>query len=460
MPPSTFRLAVGVAVATVLGACSDNNGSDPPPNRFFYPAALALHRAAPGAQADRLYVLNSDFDLAYNGSTVATVDLAQVRARRADHAGCRADVDARGAWVCDETPLVIASRTKKLNPYAVEAALVQYPRGQRLYTLVRGGNAVAWFDVGADGELDCGPADERGYCSATHYTRTGSDYANNAITLPQESSALSVDVATGYIALTHQSYDPSLPHASLLRDPFAGASSTQTDGPQLVGTLSGTAAALSSLVLLPPLGGRPTWLATSRAEAVFTLLQVYPGSARTGSDGGVTGTQDGREILYRAAATPITGINTGTNNRTIVLDPRPAASPARAYVVSRSPEALLTVDIRNPAAPTVTDMVPLPTGPSRAAAVWHASLGRTYVYALSYDTRWMYVIDPEEHRVVQQIATNRGPHNLVYDEVDRVLYVVDFLDASIELIDVDASSATFNRRVLTIGRLGRTRAAE
>jgi DNA-binding beta-propeller fold protein YncE len=484
------RLTITAALAAALGACPENNGTDPPTDRFFFPTALALHRPSVGARADYLYVINSDFDLAYNGSTVTQVALAPVNSLRAQLAAanetCRAtpamcndkatvnvqvrageamravncirDIEARDAWICPDIPLVLKENTRKLNPYAVEAALAVYPRAtvdvQRLYVIVRGGNSLAWFDIDANGVLDCGPADERGYCSATHYAGNDPSQSNSTRdVLPQESSQLSIDPSRGWIVMTHQSYATDVAHASLLFDPLGAQGTMQTSVPRLVSPLGGIATGLSSLVLLPrnAPNDRSTWLATSRAEAVFTLLQAYDGTLVA---------RDSRSFLYRAAAAPVTGLNTGTNNRAIVLDPAPGASSQRAYVISRSPESLLTVDISNPSVPTVTDATAIPQGPSRLAAVWHPSLGRTYVYTVSYDTRWIYVVDPSEHRVVAQIATHRGPHNLTYDEVDGMLYVVDFLDSAIEVIDLrpevnGAANPMFNRRALTFGRPGR-----
>jgi hypothetical protein len=465
MQPQITRIVALAALAAVLGACPENNGTDPPTDKFFYPAALALHRATPDADADFLYVVNSDFDLAYNGSNVMAVDLALVRDRRTMHTGCRPDLDAGGAWICSDTPLVRAQYTRKVNPYAVEAALAVYPNGQqRLYTIVRGGNTLTWFDVNPSGELDCGAPDERGYCAGTHSTGSdGAESDSSRLVLPQETSALSVDTERGYIVMTHQGVNAETAHASFLYDPNGGAASAQSPGPRLLSTLGGTATGLCSLVLLPRANpaDRSTWLATSRTEAAFTLLQAYPGTASL---------SDRRQFLYRAASAPVLGLNTGTNNRTIVLDPQPGASARTAYIVSRSPEALLTVDIGNPAVPSVTDAIPLPAGPSRAVAVWLPALGRTYVYTVSYDARWVYVVDPAEHRVVDQIATNRGPHNVVHDAREGLLYVVDFLDSTVEIIDVcpharvgnvcpsapGAANAMFNHRVLTFGRTGRS----
>jgi hypothetical protein len=266
---------------------------------------------------------------------------------------------------------------------------------------------------------------------------------------------MSVDTERGWIVLTHQSVDDNGYRASLFRDPVAQSSGmTQQSAPTLLGAITGTARGLSSLVLLPRTRAdeRSTWLATSRAEPAFTLLQVYPGAMAVG---------DQRAFLYRASQAPVTGLNSGADSRAIALDVAPGTR--RAFVVSRRPEALLTVDLSNPNTPTVSDAVALPQGASRLVVVYNAALGHSLVYTVSYDSRWIYVVDPDNHRVVDQLLAGRGPHALTHDERAGMLYVVNFLDASIEVIDTRVTTESgeanpfYNRRVLTFGRPGRVR---
>jgi len=457
-PRTPHRIAFPFALALAASGCPDNNGSDPPADRIFFPIAAALHRPTPDAPADFLYVVNANFDLRYNGSTVTALDLALVRRRFIDHQGCRVDPTDSRAWLCDDQPLLRAGITRKINPYAVEAALAAYDRTQRLYVLVRGGNTMTWFDVGADGSLDCGAIDERGYCSADHTTGGDPAQSPTGARLPADPSSLSVDPRRGYVVVTHQSFDVGAPRASLFFDPASLPTPPQDTRPFLVNVVSGLPAGLSSLTLLPRAREdgslRSTWFVTSRSEATFTTLQVYPGNASL---------RDNRAFLYRASAAPVMGLNSGADSRAVALDPREPTR--RAYVVSRRPEALLTLDIRNPAAPVVESAVPLPSGSSRLAAV--AEGDRTMVYTVSYDSRRIYVVDPSVYgdnptsAIVAQIASGRGPHAVVHDALDKKLYVLDFLDAAVEVIDVSPTLAggavnpMYNRRVLTIGAPGR-----
>jgi hypothetical protein len=58
-----------------IAACySAGSGAAPPPNSFYFPVGLAVSQ-----QGDALYVANSDFDLQWNGGTLQSYNLPQIR---------------------------------------------------------------------------------------------------------------------------------------------------------------------------------------------------------------------------------------------------------------------------------------------------------------------------------------------------------------------------------------------
>ena len=79
------------------------------------------------------------------------------------------------------------------------------------------------------------------------------------------------------------------------------------------------------------------------------------------------------------------------------------------------------------------------------------------MFVVAYDARRISVIDPTEHRIVSETSTNRGPHAIVRDPNGEFLYVVDFLDNAVEVLDLRARTAegaenpTLHRRLLTVG---------
>lgn len=443
-------LALGLASV----GCPSNDGVDPPGNAFFYPVSVA---ASPSG--NWLYVTSSDFDLRYNGGTVAPLDLECVRERirNREHPRCAAlpsappihcvaDRDQPGAFVCEAQGFIRGDQVRRISPYAVDSAVAQYPDRTRLYVAVRGDGSVTWFDLDDRGGLDCGASGPLGLCADDH--RVGSDAAQSptAARLPPDPSSLSVDPARGWVLVAHQTNEAGVPRASLIRDGAVGGGG---GSPVLLSVLNGLSPGLSSAVLLPRAAGsqeRSTWMLTSRSEASFTFLQAYAGNGAL---------RDASPFLYRSALIGITGLAGGGDSRAVALDPDP--SRHRAFVASRAPEALLTLrlDPANPTAVNVADVLPVPAGPSRL--VVRVVDGRTLVLVVSFDARRITVIDPDERRVLGQVVTRRGPHQALLDPSPSqpFLYVVDFLDGALEVIDLrppddPASPRTYLRRVLTL----------
>ncbi len=70
---SPIVAALGASVG--VSACySDSAGIEPPTSSLYFPTGLAVSRGG-GA----LYVVNSDFDLRYNGGTLQSYDLTTIR---------------------------------------------------------------------------------------------------------------------------------------------------------------------------------------------------------------------------------------------------------------------------------------------------------------------------------------------------------------------------------------------
>jgi len=82
----------------LLPGCYDQSGGvEPPLDRIYFPVGLAM---SPGAS--RLYVVNSDFDLQYNGGSLQALDLT--RLRQLLPKPCDEDDDCPADKRCDLTP--------------------------------------------------------------------------------------------------------------------------------------------------------------------------------------------------------------------------------------------------------------------------------------------------------------------------------------------------------------------
>lgn len=71
---ATLGLGVLATAAGTAGCYATGDGTAPPEDRFYYPTGLLV---SPGGHV--LYVANSDFDLQFNGGTLQSYDLTQIR---------------------------------------------------------------------------------------------------------------------------------------------------------------------------------------------------------------------------------------------------------------------------------------------------------------------------------------------------------------------------------------------
>ena len=63
-----------VSLLSVTSCYSTGDGTAPPASTFYFPVGLAV---SPGGNV--LYAVNSDFDLQWNGGTLQSYDLNQIR---------------------------------------------------------------------------------------------------------------------------------------------------------------------------------------------------------------------------------------------------------------------------------------------------------------------------------------------------------------------------------------------
>jgi DNA-binding beta-propeller fold protein YncE len=244
-------LAVAISMLGI-GCYSTGEGPEPRPNALYFPVGIL---PSPGGNA--LYVVNSDFDLQFNGGTVEAYNLQEIR-----------DVALRPFWAPDPSddgsdpcfglggnPNVILypgpcgpldfshlpprsvpygpvfKSSVKIGAFATDVVMachpsedltlgtadcmrggVADPRGARLFVPVRGDRSLTFFDVDDDrlgGEqtfkLECGQGTNNGRCSDTF--RAGIDPGENTrgLTLPAEPFGIAVSDRGDSIVMTHQS---------------------------------------------------------------------------------------------------------------------------------------------------------------------------------------------------------------------------------------------------------------
>jgi hypothetical protein len=308
MSGSRVRMIGLAAVLASSGAAcySTGEGPAPPPNSLYFPVGIL---PSPGGKA--LYIVNSDFDLQFNGGTVEAYNLEEIRdiALRPFWAPDPAD-DATNCFGLGPNPNVVLypgpcgpldlnrppprptpysgplfRRSARIGAFATDLVMACYPaedfkvggtadclrggladraRGARLFVPVRGDRSLTFFDVDDDragGEqtfkLDCGQGAGHGRCSDAF--RSGIDPTENTrgLTLPAEPFGIAVSDLGDAILVTHQSSTSgsvSLFKGNLDPDPDTGVPTVLGAKPRLEFVMSGLPGSATGIVAFPTPG--------------------------------------------------------------------------------------------------------------------------------------------------------------------------------------------------------------
>jgi hypothetical protein len=250
--------------AVVAAACySTGNGTPPPPAIFYFPVGMTTSRGG-----NVLYVVNSDFDLQWNGGTIQSYDLNAIRRDAAISAagyalspqlplpeggGITEFLDGAtssplGTDLCAVGETVFLSDggfVSSCAPFIDSAVYVRdsvtigafatdiqlSPFGNRLYSPVRGDASLTWLTVAPDDPnvhplpgtpacdapgvggkcyapftLQCGQALNGGSCDATHHAGVNPYEPGNTrnLTMPGEPFAMAQTSDGTAIVITHQ----------------------------------------------------------------------------------------------------------------------------------------------------------------------------------------------------------------------------------------------------------------
>ncbi len=80
----------------------------------------------------------------------------------------------------------------------------------------------------------------------------------------------------------------------------------------------------------------------------------------------------------------------------------------------------------------------------------------TRVFVVCFDTRFVFMYDPDAKRIDATFSTGRGPQALAFDTAPDAthsfLFVAHFTDSYLGVIDLDMRNATFGTMFATIGQ--------
>lgn len=404
---------------------------------------------------------------------------------------------------------------------------------ERLFVPVRGNASLTWIDVARDTAelvpatndpvftLDCGVRDgDR--CAASHTSGSDPDELGNTrrITMPGEPFGLAFVEDGSAAVVTHQNDTKTSLFSTGL-----GVDGSRTP-PALQFVVDGVGAGGVAIAQLPhdpaarpACGGddgrcsRPAFLQASRVAPEMDLLRYYA------DESGGVGSSLRRPFLVRESAVPVGATAGEFDLRSLVVDPTPRLAckagvrpadpggvprseadvardlaacgrrPARLFVASRAPAALLVGEVGeatadatggfDPDRVTLRESVPLSSGPSRLYLAPVVEADGRYglrVFVVCFDSATIFVYDPERGRVENTVRVGSGPFAMAFDPFDlaavaaraevpfdarepglrryRFAYVASFTNSFVQVLDLDNGGpdrTTFQALVYSLG---------
>lgn len=142
-----------------------------------------------------------------------------------------------------------------------------------------------------------------------------------------------------------------------------------------------------------------------------------------------------RSFVYASTRWRYEGLDDGSDTRDVQI----ASDIREAYVVSRLPRALLIVDLDRQATSdtvAVSRMVPIGSGPSRVATAYFPDEDKRFVFVSCFDNPVIYIVDPHMGRLGGTVAGFNGPFDLAVDVERKLIYVGDFSNSVLRVIDL------------------------
>jgi len=397
--------------------------------------------AIDGAQSS-LFVTSANSDLRYDSGSITVVNLDTVKALASDWLStgevpsgvdCEVDNTVATTLICNEAEVLEAGSSVRTGNFATEVGVQTLDDGtSRVFAAVRGDPSLTWLDFDpADRSLECGGSGSMPRCDEDHRLarlRNDASIGN----LPAEPFGLYVDSVGGFVMMTHLTQGA----VSLADAPTDGSPPIIADA--LGGVFdadpsTGARSALGAAARVP--GGRV--YVTSRSEErvqVFTIARI----------GNQLPTLVPSDFFF------LRGVLPSDNGRGISFN----SDGTNAYVVNRDPGTVQVLDTSLDAAGqprnSLVRAIEICSNASNLAVGDVGAGNRVYVACFREGQVW--VVDPVGGGIDAIIDVGRGPQALAISEDKEQLYVTNFLEDTVAVIDIALASPTENRVVLKLGR--------
>jgi DNA-binding beta-propeller fold protein YncE len=431
---------------TLTAACTASAEEvRPPEDQLFFPTGAAV---APDDSV--MFVANANSELRYDSGAILVVDLDAVDRVSADWTlsgaipeGCDMDPDHTETLACDEAAFLIPHAGARIGNFATDIAVQDTHDGQlRLIVPTRGDPSIAW--VNWDGsKLACNTGAEGfALCDEAHrlsYIHNDPDLA----LLPDEPFGVFADSTNDFAIVTHLTTG-----AVTLVDSPRGGDAVIADvrtGLFAADPLTGLRGATGVAGRTPGTTSDIVYIGSRSEDRIQTVTVGRPVNAGPLSSAYLV---QGNWFFLNAV-----GGNAGSS-----IDTRGMAFSAngdRLYLVNRRPATLQVYDTSlGPSGFPLNKGVGV-TDICREAstlAVVDSGDGER-VFVTCFQDGQLYVVDPRGLSSVDDIITvGRGPYSVVAAPTRKKVYVTNFLEDTIAVVDVAPTSMVRNRVVLRIGQ--------
>jgi DNA-binding beta-propeller fold protein YncE len=435
-----MRTALVVCLAGCTAAAEDVR---PPEDQIFFPTGMAI---APDDSV--AFIANANSELRYDSGSVIVLDLAVVdqfadnwTANQTIPDHCSQDPDHIETLDCsndDHTNFMRAGAGARIGNFSTDIAVQNTMNGTlRLIVPTRGDPSVSWIDWSGS-TLSCNENGEGfALCDDTHrLTFVHSD--PNLVSLPDEPFNAFADATGQYAIVTHLTTG-----AVTLIDSPIGGNATIADvevGLFEPDPLTGLRGATGVAGRTPSAAGDIIYVG-SRSEGRIQMLTVgHP-------------VNDAAPFLLAGNWFFLDAIGNNAGGSSDTRGMTFGSGGDRLYLVNRNPPALEVIDT------SLTSDFPANTGlggtdicrNASTLAVMNPGDG-DHAYVTCFDDGQIYVVDLSG--VIQLddvIPVGRGPYAVVAAPTRKKVYVTNFLEDTVAVIDVTPGSALRNRVVLRIG---------
>lgn len=466
--------------AALVGCDIPNPGIAPVPATLNFPIALGLTAPRQDSTSQFLLVVNANYDARYNQGTILSLDMDEIYRRLVDirdHGRSPDSTPDRGhpysctnpaAW---DDPNIECQVAEALDVMAgsgpnhdgaevwidsFASSIVRSPQGDRFYIPTRGTADLTWIDIDdTTGAIACEQASGSFRCSdRRRHTIADTGCAGRDVSLhgdPTGLVAMRLDTLTG---------NP----ADAARDALLMVTrgTPYGDGSTAVLYLDSTALGTARepvrthiLTGLPPDAINAELEPSSGLAWISTASPVSTRATRVLARVGVF-VDPQEEACSQAFAAPsvfLDGLATGFDTRDVAF----SSTDRYAYVLSRSPESVITIDQNGtpfiPGNAAIVDVDDVGFGPSRMRRITMA--GQDYLVATCFDGRAVWVMGTQPTRVASIVPGFDGAYELVIDAERQLAIVADFKTSVIRFIDL--APVAHGHDAVVLGRIGTPR---